>query len=965
MKQTFTLPVLLGCFALLFASPAKADPTDSIAELMVTRANSLLNSGQLDSAVRCGEELLDYSRKKNLPLYESTAWAVFSMVSYQKGEADSAVMQQDTVLAIRRRYYGDNHLQVASAQSNIGAILLDLKGDLDAALGRFREALRICESEKDKCSDNFLAALYNNTGNAQASRNNYEEAEQWYLKSYAIRSKYPDDPRYKLAALLNNLGTLKIETGHTSAAVDYLLLSESLYLKWNNNEETPDLIQVRMNLGATANLEYERKRAKDYFYDALRLGQQFYGNQYLEFGKIHLNLGNVLNEEDSLNAAEKHYRTAYEFWESNFGFHPDQTVALLGLGILASKRGDDTEALRLYEEAKTLNEANFPAKHDRKAYTYHEIGVYHSKKGDSAKARAYFLKQLSALGIEEIRPAALASAPPSNLMVTGLTNLGITHFEEYKATSEVGQLDAALRVFALADSVVQKLRELRLSFSEQNELLRHARLLTEWAMQAEMARYGPKTESIFNRSEQNRGLNLYGKFREDAAVRFSGVPDSLVSNHRKLQYEIAYFEKKLREMPPSDSNFHAVQTKTAELRLAMSALKDKLAGFEKYHKFRFGTASASLADVQKKILKKGELMVQYFEGDSVIFVFLVSQDRYDVQVITKDFGLEEKVEAMRWGITAYYASRQHDEALLLSSIEQYEKNALELYQRLIAPLHLRPADSLLVIVPDGVLWLLPFDALLSQSPEMLGDFKSYPYLLKNHRINYAYSATLLREAETQPRKKMAAKSLFACAPFDKPYPELKSIDGFPVLPESRWEVDMAWRALGGDTLIGRLAVKNRVLESLTDYRIILFSTHAKAGDEGYAAFFPEASSRAGQNRLFTTDVYNLEVAADVVIFSACETTLGKSMPGEGLISLARAFTYAGARGLLATHWEMNDFSSSRIIASVCGQLSNDVPAHHAIWNAKREWLSTCSAEGAHPWFWAGTIGLGFFGAANP
>lgn len=956
--------LLALCFTVFFLSSdlaAQADLTDSLAEQMVNRANRLLNPDSLDSALQCGQELLAYSRAKKLPLYESTAWSVFSMVAYYRGETDNAINFQDTALALRRQHLGPDHVQVASALSTIGGMLLDLKGDFEAALQRFEEAQRICDLEPDKCSPNFRAALYNNAGNAEASKGNYEEADRKYRQSYAIRSRYPDDPRYKLAALLNNMGTLKLETGHIEAARDYLLRSEALYLKWNGGEETADLMQVRMNLGIVANADYDDFQAKKYFYDALRLGKLFYADQYLEFGKIHFNLAGVFNEQDSLETAEKHYRTAYEFWEAFFGFHPDQTAALIGLALIAQKRGNAPEALRLYRQAEALEEANFPEKHPRRAYIYHETGRFFSLQGDRPRAREYFLKQLKALGVEELRSGALAAAAPSNLVVTGLTNLGILYFENYRAQGAAGQLDTALQMFALADSMVQQLQELRLSFSEQNQLLRDARMLAEWAMQAEIARYGPKTERIFNRSEQNRALNLYGKFREGVVVRHLGESDSLVSRHRNLQYEIRYYRRIVRELPPGNPGLPAAQLKLSELRQSLRDLQGKLDRFKNYHRSRFDGITASLTEVRQKVLKQGELMIQYFEGDSTLFIFLVGKDRYEMRAIPNNFGLKEKVENMRRGITEYFESASRPESLLVSSLNRYENNARELYNRLIAPLDLKAADSLLIIVPDGVLWSMPFDALLTQAPGMRGDFQSYPYLMKQFRISYAYSASLLREAEqlTSDRKS-SRKPLLASAPFDSLYPELQSTR-FSVLRESAREVSEARGYLGGDVLTGRQATKEKVLALMKAYRILLFSLHGKAGDEGYIAFFPEN----GQDHLLrTSEVFDLDLDADLVIFSACETALGPSKPGEGLISLARAFTYAGARGLLTTLWKMNEFSSSGITVNVCRHLRNKVPAHQAIWQAKREWVANGTGETAHPWYWAGIVGMGALGPTS-
>ncbi|MBC7778113.1 MAG: CHAT domain-containing protein [Phycisphaerae bacterium] len=955
------LQLVLALFSFLLSSlPLAAQiPSDSLAELMITRIQGFINTANYDSASACGYELLAYARRHKLPLYEASAWSSLGIVAYNTNRVEDALAQFDSALYIRRRYLGDHDQEVLGTLSNIAAVLLGLKGDPDAALERLEELERICIGRKDGCAENFLGNLYNNIGNAHADRGNYELAEQSYLKSLAIRSKYPKDPRYKLASLLNNLGSLKIETGHLASAQDYLLRSEALYQEWNGGKASFDQITNWMNLGTIADFENRFSDAKALFRRALQVGKTMADDQYLEFGSLNYNLGAVLSQEDSLDAAETHYLTAIEFWKTNFGFHPDQTAAILGLGLIATKRGQYEAALIHFREAELLDETNYPPQHPRRANTYKTIGNFYDNRGDRVQARAYYLKQLKAAGMDEVRAAALRTARPSYLLLAGLTDLGKLHYDEYRQHHDTAQLAAALRVFALGDSVLNHLREIRQTFAEQKELLRDARRLAEWAMQAEIARFGLHTERAFARSEQNRAFNLYSKFREDAAVRYEGVPDSLTSKYRSLQYEIARAESLLRDMPPSDVGYIPASAHCAELRQGLAAVKTQLARFDQYYKFRFGVPVASVQDVQQKILLPGEVMAQYFVGDSALFIFVLSKDRYDIQVIPNDFQLDAKVKTLWRGITAYYSAAHQDSVLWENALNDYESNALELYHQLVAPLKLRPVDSIIVIVPDGALWLLPFDALLTSVPDLRGEFGAYPYFLNQHRTSFAYSATLLREA-SRPRGQVLNKTLLACAPFDQAYavkdPSAKRKFGH--LPESGWEVREAQRLLGGEVLLGPKATKRVFLSQLLPYKTLLFSTHGQAGERGFVAFFPEKDKTSEQNLLYIEEVYDLQINADLVIFSACETALGKSEPGEGLISIARAFTYAGARGIVTTLWSVNDFSNSRITVAICKHLKAGLSAQQAVCYAKRAWLESPSSEAGHPWFWAGVVGVG-------
>lgn len=935
-------------------------PKDSLAEEMVKGIDSAINAAAFDEAESLGEALLVYAKANNLPQYRASAWSALGKVAFYTNRPGEAFARYDSALQIRKAFFTEIHEEVALSLANIGVLLNGLMGDHEAAIVRFEAAARICDALPDGCSEIFRSNLYNNLGNTFSDYGNYELAEQYYLKSYAIRSKYPDDPRYRFAALLNNLGSMKVETGHLAAADDYLLRSEALYYQMNSGAPVLDHISVWLNRGSIASYEYRFDDAKTHFRKALQLGNLLAGNVYLEYGALHYNLGAALVLEDSLDAASHHYRTAIEFWETYFGFHPNQTTAVIGLGLILEKRGDKEGALAHFKQAEELDNANFPEKHIRRANTYKTIGNFYHRTGNSSQARAYYLRQLKAMGMDEPRASALKNAQASYLLLAGLTDLGKLHFDEFRLNHDTAQLDAALRVFALGDSVLQRLREIRLSFAEQKELLRDARRHTEWAMQAEIARYGLGAESTFVRSEQTRALNLYAKFREDAAVRYAGVPDSLTSKYRSFQFELALAENQLAALSPEDEAYFPAQARLAEIRQSLAALKSRLAQFEQYYKFRFGVPTATLRDVQENVLRQGELMLQYFVGDSTIFVFTIGKNRYDVRLIPLDFPLEGQVEVLRKGISAYEASKNADQETWERALTDYETNALDLYQRLVQPLQLAPEDSILIIVPDGILWLLPFDALLTQQPVERGAFNMYPYLLNRHQTSFAYSATLLRESKYIKRSPTASKTLLACAPFDQ-----RGTSGtgggqrnFGHLPSSGWEVREAQRLLGGDILLGQNAIKSVFLKKMPAYRTLLFSTHGEAGKRGYVAFYPENDSLKQQNLLFVDEVYNLQINAELVIFSACESAIGKAEPGEGLISMARAFTYAGAKGIVTTLWSVNDYSNSRITIGMLTYLKQGKPATEALYQAKKDWVNNPSTEAAHPWYWAGVLGLG-------
>ena len=104
------------------------------------------------------------------------------------------------------------------------------------------------------------------------------------------------------------------------------------------------------------------------------------------------------------------------------------------------------------------------------------------------------------------------------------------------------------------------------------------------------------------------------------------------------------------------------------------------------------------------------------------------------------------------------------------------------------------------------------------------------------------------------------------------------------------------------------------------------------------------------------ELYNIPLQAEMVVLSACETALGDIKEGEGIISLARAFAYAGAQSIITTLWQVSDQRSSELITAFYDNLSIGQPKDVALWNAKNEQIE--NGFNAHPYNWAGYIPIG-------
>jgi CHAT domain-containing protein len=251
----------------------------------------------------------------------------------------------------------------------------------------------------------------------------------------------------------------------------------------------------------------------------------------------------------------------------------------------------------------------------------------------------------------------------------------------------------------------------------------------------------------------------------------------------------------------------------------------------------------------------------------------------------------------------------------------------------------------LLIVPDGRLQSIPFQALTL--PDATG---SQVALLEKHEIAYEPSASALatvRQANTQRKTGSGTVAVFANPVFDAEDPRVKTKSGTPRAPNGHAQlVKQAFRDVGQDTktipplpasreeadaifsvipwLSGLKAIDFKASRGtigqtdFTRYRVVHFATHGFVDYEhpelsGLVFSMVDEQGTPQDGFLRMHDIYNLKLPVDLVVLSACNTGLGREVKGEGLIGLTRGFMYAGARGVVASLWKVDDDATAELM----------------------------------------------------
>lgn len=321
-----------------------------------------------------------------------------------------------------------------------------------------------------------------------------------------------------------------------------------------------------------------------------------------------------------------------------------------------------------------------------------------------------------------------------------------------------------------------------------------------------------------------------------------------------------------------------------------------------------GSEQVKLKEVQGAGLDKNCVILEYSLGDSSSTLWIITKDAYQMILLPARKILEEQVETFRFAILN---PDQDNKAFL-------QQSGYFLYKQLIQPAEaFLSKKSQLVILPDGILHYIPFEVLINREP-IAGTDKPYgklSYLGKSSTISYGQSASvylsLIEDRSTSSSSGLEMKELVA---FGDPIYE----GAFKRLEYSGIEIENIAALFpegSTKTFIREEATEENAKKEkmLSKYRHLHFATHGvmdEKNPEKSGLVLSQKNSSTKDGILRADEISDLELNADLVVLSACQTGIGKMIRGEGMIGLSRSFMYAGARSVAMSLWSVSDQSTS-------------------------------------------------------
>jgi CHAT domain-containing protein len=471
------------------------------------------------------------------------------------------------------------------------------------------------------------------------------------------------------------------------------------------------------------------------------------------------------------------------------------------------------------------------------------------------------------------------------------------------------------------------------------------------------------------------------------SLKYAGIPDSLLEKEHRLKIDIIFYEKKLAEIPDSstEANYRS------KLFTANRQYEELIVSFEKqfpdYYNLKYTAKNPTVKDVQNLIDQKTALR-SYFVGDSVIYIFTITKKELNVARVPKMENFDDSLKHFRYGLT-FTSQRMKD---------YYRRLGYSFYQQLFPDVFDKNIQNI-IIVPDGNLGIIPFESLLTTDYSgNIDNYKDYPYLIKKYNISYSYSANLFAKTFSKDKTKDVEftnlNDWLAFAPVfsneNKSGTALisrelrntinKSTDDSLMtrgtlisgeyinpLPGTEQETQNIFNLYNQKNKKAQLLLYDKANENylksgnLNQFKIIHFATHGFANSEKpeLSGIILNQDTTGGEDGiLYSGELYNLKMNADLVVLSACETGLGKIRKGEGIIGLTRALLYAGAKNIVVSLWQVSDKSTSDLMIDFYKNITENEKQNHSksLQQAKLKMIN--ESNYAHPFYWSPFILIG-------
>ena len=865
--------------------------------------------------------------------------------------------------------------RIAIVLNNIGLVHRN-QGNYAQALEYSQKSLALSEALGNK---DGIARTLNSIGVIHYLQGNYEQALEIYQKSLAMREALGDNAG--IAITLTNIGRVHYSQGNYVQALETYQRSLPLYEAIGSKD---GIARTLVNIGNVQYGQGNYAQALETHQKSLAMSEAL--GDKAEIAIALSNIGNVHSAQGNQTQALEYYQKSLAMSEA-LGDKANVSGTLNNIGGVHLAQGNYTQALEYYQKSLALSEVL--GNKDGVARTLNNIAIVHHEQGNYQQAMEIYQKSLAmreALGDKagvSTTLAAMGNASrlqgnyPQALDFAGRAAVLAKQFdypdEFWRAQNEIGQSCRALNQLALArqafDEAIGAIETLRAQVAggEQEQQRFFEDKLTSYQAMVELLVVQEQPSAALAYAERAKArvlldvlhsghINVNKALTAAEQEREQGFNNHLVSLNTQITRE------NLRSQPDS-ARLKDLKAQLQKARLDYEAFQTGLYAAHPELKTQRGEVETLTLEQARALLPdRRSALLEYVVTDDRTYLFaLTGNDELKVYPLAiKEKELGARIAQFR--------------ETLANGSAGFRQPASELYDLLLKPAAAQlQGRTSLIIVPDGALWELPFQTL-QPGPNR--------YLIEDSAIAYAPSLTVLREMnKLRERKKDSTDSLTLLAFGDPALGEqtitrVKAVlmdEKLKPLPEAERQVNAIKQIYGAaksKVYIGAEATEAHAKAEAGSYRILHLATHGILNDSSPMYSYLQLAQAEGDSKedglLEAWEIMKLNLNADLVVLSACDTARGRVGAGEGMIGLSWAFFVAGSPTSILSQWKVDSASTTELMVEFHRQLKAQMAnpgdrfsAARALREAELKLLR--SEKYRHPFYWAGFVvtGKGF------
>jgi CHAT domain-containing protein/tetratricopeptide (TPR) repeat protein len=841
-----------------------------------------------------------------------------------------------------------NRMAEKSALAGLGS-LAAATGHSREATDHFQQALLIVRAIGDRPGE---ALLLNNLGVRFSDLGEPHQALQHYEQSLALRRKLGRNDNEGVALL--NLSSVNFRLGEYQRALDYAQQALTLLRAAGRRREEGWTLQ---RLGLTATALGENEQALTYLQQALTLNRAV-KDRRSEADSLRL-FGVVQHKRGNFAQALEYLQQALALHQE-IGSRRESVGDLRQLGVVLLTQGEPRAALERFTQSLALSrELKLPRD---EAYALVQIGRAQRQLGETAPAAAALR---AALALSRKAQESLTAAE-------ALRELALIALSQREFQTAQTQLETAI---GLIESTRAGLRNIELRTSYQSD----TQLYYELYLEALLSQAGtqpdePLLAQALEAVEHARARSLVEMLQEARANLRQGVDAELLQQERELGQRLTAKGEQLALLGSNNvqrENAATLRAEIADLTAQRRAVEARIRELSPAYAALIQPQPLSLAELRQLTLDENTLLLEYALGSNRSYLFAVTPTTLKQYVLPRRAEIETAARRFYELLATrsqppLFHSLPEKYAWLTRLDQQTQAAAAALSHLLLAPVAAELGRKRLLIVPDGALHYVPFEALPEvamqgavQGRSRQSGAPSAPLIAKHEILRVPSASTLAWQRRALAGRALAPKTLAVLADpvFDRsdnrvtqrlavhaqavqaaspvaasaiqrgPSQAGQTVDGalprsLPRLPASRAEaeailalVPVAERQAALDF---NASQPTALSAELSQYRYVHFATHGVLNTEqpdlsGLVLSLVDESGRSRDGFISALQVFNLKLPAELVVLSGCQTALGKEFRGEGLVGLTRGFMYAGARRVLASLWQVNDRATAELM----------------------------------------------------